>query len=58
VDENASRLAEISSRYINTVDKAVSVIYEIDPIEIMDERRRMKSAAPLSESLKETDQDA
>jgi hypothetical protein len=58
VDENASRSAEIFPRYINAVDKAVSVIYEIDPMEIMDERRRMKFAALSSEFLKETDQNA
>jgi hypothetical protein len=58
VDENAGRSAEAPPRYANAVDKAVSVIYEIDPIEIMDERRRMRSAAPSPEPLKETDQDA
>jgi hypothetical protein len=56
-DENASQLAEAPPRYTNAVDKAVSVIYEIDPMEIMDERRRMRSGAPSPEPLKETWQD-
>jgi hypothetical protein len=58
MDENINRSAEVSLKYSNIVDKAVSVIYKIDSIEIMDERRRIKSAAPSLKSLKETDQDA
>jgi hypothetical protein len=44
-------------RYFNTVDRAVSVLREIDPMEIMDECRRMRSAAPSPEPPKETGQD-
>jgi len=54
VDENASGPTEASPRYANAVDKAVSVI---DTVEIMDERRRMRSAAPSPGPLKETGQD-
>jgi hypothetical protein len=56
IDENISRSADSLPRYFNTVDGVVSVLREIDSMEIMDESRRMRSAAPSPEPLKETGQ--
>lgn len=54
MDENISRSTDSLLRYFNTVDGAVSVVRKIDSMEIMDECRHMRSAAPSPEPLKET----
>jgi hypothetical protein len=49
MDENISGPTDSLPKYFNTDDRAPSVLPEVESMEIMDEGRRMRSAAPSPE---------